>query len=112
MEQAAAGECTPFPAATQPLIYQPFFGKYEASGPSAPETTTEKHPSHKSPPAEHHQQPAPHVVSPAEGARPPSNESSPTPTSQPPGTAEKPSAEPTHAGEGVAEEHPHEGSEH
>ncbi len=112
MEQATAGECTPFPAATQPLVYQPFFGKYEAAGPSAPETKTKTHQPHKSPPAEHHQQPAPHTVSPPEGTQPPSGESNPTPTSQQPSTAEGHGAEPPHASEPAVEEHAHEGSEH
>jgi penicillin-binding protein 1A len=32
MQAAVGGECPPFPPATQPLVYQPFFGKYASSG--------------------------------------------------------------------------------
>ncbi len=45
MESATAGECPPFPPATQPIVFQPFNGKYQSSSgsthlesqPSAPQ---------------------------------------------------------------------------
>jgi penicillin-binding protein 1A len=106
MEAATAGECTPFPSAP-PLVFAPFLGKYQASGPSAPEPSvqTEKHESHKG-----HQHPTPVVTSPSGGGKPQDNGGPTTPPTNNSNPQETPASEPKPATGAPAEEHAHEPS--
>jgi penicillin-binding protein 1A len=70
MASATGGECPSFPAPTQPVVFQPFSGKYQSGGPSHSETTRgspfgeesaptprHHHGQHAGAPVERHQQP-------------------------------------------------------
>jgi penicillin-binding protein 1A len=67
MQNATNGECPSFPPATQPIVYQPFSGKYQSGGPSHSESPSGSTPrgeevspslgqpaQHAAPPAERH----------------------------------------------------------
>jgi penicillin-binding protein 1A len=105
MVQATAGECTPFPSSTEPLIFEPFTGKYQASGPSEP-AQTEKSTSHHKPKAPS-SQPAPRVVIVPNEGHSHSNVGTPNSNGQQPETGEGQGATPNGGSEKTAEEHAH-----
>ncbi|MDE3069173.1 MAG: penicillin-binding protein [Acidobacteriota bacterium] len=46
MQVATSGECLPFPPATEPVTFKPFFGQYESAGPSEGESSSSQHTQH------------------------------------------------------------------
>jgi penicillin-binding protein 1A len=66
MSAATGGECPPFPPATQPLVFQPFTGKYSSSGPTKPESQPGAQAPLEGAPAERHRSAPRHA--PHEGA--------------------------------------------
>jgi penicillin-binding protein 1A len=105
MSAATNGECPPFPEPTQPIVFQPFSGKYQSGGPSHSETppgtgtgeetlsSPRRHaPAHEAPEGRHHHE-----------------EAEPEPEKHLPGGERPPTP---HEEEGAAPEHAgHEGAE-
>jgi hypothetical protein len=95
MSEVVGTDCVPFPQPTEPLGYQPFFGKYAATGQSAvtsPEVQAAPTPNHKPKKPGHRPHPgAPGAGAPGVGEEPESPAPEPA---DPEGTRTAPAAEP------------------